>query len=136
VFGITPNLKVSYCNLPKKIIIIRKGRKEGNQHEREERGKWVNSYLNPLSLSHFLPNLGTLQNHPKWWVKRENTWAPPKSTPPLPLSLPPPNQIPKSPLFSPLHFPFPTNYPNQKLRKCKEEPEEKREGGKKRESRR
>ena len=55
-----------------------------------------------------------------------------KINPPLPPSLPPPNQTHKSPLFSLLHFPSPTNYPNQKLSVRKSQRRKEREEKKKR----
>jgi len=48
---------------------------------RNERSKWVNSHLSPLS-SPFSPQFGEeKKNTPKWWAQGKNILSLPKSTP-------------------------------------------------------
>lgn len=48
-------------------------KKRKNQRRKGEEGQMGKFPSKPLVLSHFLPNLGIHQNHPKWWAWGKNT---------------------------------------------------------------
>lgn len=92
----------------------------------------INKFLSkPLFLSHFLPNLGTPKSLQMVGPERKHL-GPTKINPPPPLSSTSQPNTQITPILS-SSFSIPHKLPQPKIKKCEEEPKEKREGRKNKE---